>query len=948
MSTPRLFVIVAIVLVVLLAAAEGLVRSIGLEARRSLLQGRLSDAIGRDVTIRGDLRLGLLGGLRLVATDVVVANPPDRASPHLVEIGSVDLDLSAWRLLGGVIEVKGLHLLDADLYLEPDSAGRLGLVADVEALTEEPPTESMALRVQALEIERLRVFYRSRPGADLVTARFDVVSMRAEPIEGPLEVEIRGHLDGGPFDLKGRFGSLDELLDPTEPYPARVEGRILEAELQADGTVAEPRRLRGVDLAVSGRIPDLALLSESLDRELPKTGPVAVDVRLVNPDGRFALLDLRLATERPGPLGVVLTGSIRDLRELRGVDLDLELRAEGTDVLQALAERNIGGIGLLDADLVVSDADGTLGVEGEVHARGRDDSITLDLEGGQDDLSRIREIDVRAGLRARDIRVIADALGVEKSLPPIGPVVATGRFRDHDGAVGLYDIDVRVGSRDEAWAELSGSVADVINMAGLEIEARFGAVDLRHARHFLEREPPAIGGLEGMARASDRDGSLGIEHFTIGAGTHELVRIDVSGSFDHLREVDEITLQARVSARDLELFGQLLNADLPSIGPVEFEGSVTGSNESMKSRGTARLDETILKGRWSASFATGERPRIWGRVTSPHVRLRDVGIEPRHEPLQRVRGTDAGDVRGGASRSLPFERLRALDADVELRADRVTGRAGLEITDVTLSLRLEDGELMVPHFDGTWNGGALDAELRVDSRTPDPTVVLNWEATGMDVGRLASQLEDQPGGAGIVDALLALRSEGRTPAELRKNLAGKVWLVVRDGVTTANYVNQFLLTMLRISLPSLQTKEVVEVGCTVGEFDVEDGIATVGTLVLSGPQATVTGEGSVDIGRGRYDLRLTPRVRDPGLVSVAVSVDVTGPLEEPQFRPVKRTIATSAVRALANNLLRPGRFAMERLWTNGSGEDEDICARAQASRPDIQPLTARTEPTSPP
>jgi hypothetical protein len=496
----------------------------------------------------------------------------------------------------------------------------------------------MALRVQALEIERLRVFYRSRPGADLVTARFDVVSMRAEPIEGPLEVEIRGHLDGGPFDLKGRFGSLDELLDPTEPYPARVEGRILEAELQADGTVAEPRRLRGVDLAVSGRIPDLALLSESLDRELPKTGPVAVDVRLVNPDGRFALLDLRLATERPGPLGVVLTGSIRDLRELRGVDLDLELRAEGTDVLQALAERNIGGIGLLDADLVVSDADGTLGVEGEVHARGRDDSITLDLEGGQDDLSRIREIDVRAGLRARDIRVIADALGVEKSLPPIGPVVATGRFRDHDGAVGLYDIDVRVGSRDEAWAELSGSVADVINMAGLEIEARFGAVDLRHARHFLEREPPAIGGLEGMARASDRDGSLGIEHFTIGAGTHELVRIDVSGSFDHLREVDEITLQARVSARDLELFGQLLNADLPSIGPVEFEGSVTGSNESMKSRGTARLDATILKGRWSESFATGERTRIWGRVTSPHVRLRDVGIEPRHRDRSRSNG----------------------------------------------------------------------------------------------------------------------------------------------------------------------------------------------------------------------------------------------------------------------------------------------------------------------
>ena len=109
MSTRRL-VIVAVVLVLLLAAAEGLVRSIGFERQRALLEGRLSDAIGLDVSIRGDLHLGLLGGLRLVATNVVVASPPDRTSPHLVEIGSAELDLSAWQLLRGVIEVKSAFM----------------------------------------------------------------------------------------------------------------------------------------------------------------------------------------------------------------------------------------------------------------------------------------------------------------------------------------------------------------------------------------------------------------------------------------------------------------------------------------------------------------------------------------------------------------------------------------------------------------------------------------------------------------------------------------------------------------------------------------------------------------------------------------------------------------------------------------------------------------------
>jgi uncharacterized protein involved in outer membrane biogenesis len=940
----RRLLVIAVVLVAVLAAGEWLVESVDHERRRVLLEHRLSDAIGLDLSIRGDLHMELLGGLRLVATDVVVSNLQGRSSPHLVEIGGVDLDLKAWRLLQGVIEVEALHLVDTELYVEPDAEGRIGLTADVEALTDEPPRDRVALRIQEVELEELRIFYLPGPGHTVVSAHFDLLSVRAEPLEGPLHLEAEGELDGGPFDLTARLGPLSELLAPTQPYPLYLQGRVLEAEVEAEGTVEQPRHMGGLDVTISGRVPDLSVLSHSLDREIPRTGPLRVSARLTNANGPFALEDLRLTTEQAKPVRAEITGSIADLRRLRGINLELDLRTEGAEFLNRIAERRIDMIRALEAKLTVSDADGSLGVEGEMHASGRDDSVAIDLVGGQDDLSGLSEIDVTAGLRSRDVRVVARALGLQRPLPAIGPLVANGRLRDRNGSLGVDGLDVKIGHRDETWVELRGSIADVIQRTGVQLEAEFGAADLRHVRMFLERDPPAIGPFRGSATVSDLDGSMGVDRFEIKGGDDEQLHIDLAGKLDDLSETDEITLEARLSARDLSLVGRLFDVDLPDIGPVEFDGRVTGSNERLVSDGRIRLDKTIMKGSGAASFSTGGRPRVRARLASPHVRLRDVGIEPPDEPEDRPRGEASADARDDGffgPDPLPLDRLRLVDADVELRVGRVTGRSGLELEDVRLGVRLTDGELVVRDFDTGWKGGRLDSQMRVDSGTPNPVLVLESRATGLEVARLASQFEGETRRAGVVDLSVGLRAEGRTWPEIRSSLSGRLWLVVRDGAITSRYVSQFLRTVLRVSIPALRVKEMVSVGCTVGEFKVRDGIATIETMVLADEEATVTGQGSIDLGRGTYDLRLTPRAHDPGFLSMAVAVDVSGPLEAPQVRPVHRSIATSAAQAVFSNLMRPGRF-VARLRSQAPEETAaDFCTRAQAGLPEIQPVVAR-------
>jgi hypothetical protein len=134
--------------------------------------------------------------------------------------------------------------------------------------------------------------------------------------------------------------------------------------------------------------------------------------------------------------------------------------------------------------------------------------------------------------------------------------------------------------------------------------------------------------------------------------------------------------------------------------------------------------------------------------------------------------------------------------------------------------------------------------------------------------------------------------------------------------------------MVRVGFPSLmRTAEHTSVDCFRAELEIDEGMATARSLVLEGAQESVVGEGQIDLARGFYDLEMTPHTTRPGLISVAARIRVTGPLEDPRFTPVTRTIATSAVRGVISNALRPARAMLGMVGVGSSGTSVDPCAQ---------------------
>ena len=218
---------------------------------------------------------------------------------------------------------------------------------------------------------------------------------------------------------------------------------------------------------------------------------------------------------------------------------------------------------------------------------------------------------------------------------------------------------------------------------------------------------------------SDRDGSLGVETADLKLHREGLFSFQLRGAFDDLRELDEIEIAANLEARDLSLVGELLDVELPPIGPVSFSGRIRGSNEQLVSEGSMRLNRTVLDGEWTAVFGRDLRRSLTARIHSPHIFLADIGVEPaveRPELRRSAEGPSALQRWWSEEEPASFERLREFDLDVEARADRVSGHGGFDIRNLHSALRLHDGELVVRDAGASYKGGKVEANLRVDTR----------------------------------------------------------------------------------------------------------------------------------------------------------------------------------------------------------------------------------------
>jgi uncharacterized protein involved in outer membrane biogenesis len=861
----------------------------------------LTEAMGREVAIEGELRLQLSARPALTVTGLRVANAPWGAAPELLRAGRVELQALLAPLLGGRLELIRVGVEDTHLALEtgPDGARNWALGGEGSG---SGPTLALAEGLD-LRVQGSTLVFLDPGGGRASTVRIDRAEAHPAAPEGPLDLTVEGTWNGEPARLAGRVAPLAELLRQDRPYPVSLRGSALGVAIEAEGTVAAAADPRGLEVTVRASAPSLDRVRAVLGPGVPPGAALAATLRASRVgsvtraafDGSLGSARLTGTVEvRPGNRRPEVRGEI----EAVGLDLGKWLAREAAPARPpgAPADRHALDLRLPLARLA--------SVDGAVKLRGRGIRVTP----GEIDRLEV-DLALRDGtLTATGVRVESPVLTLTGSAvleaarrvpslalalqaPRVDPALlgTPGQALARAGARLTAAADLK--ARGEAMGALADALEGTVTLtwSGTRPEDRV-TVELRRApgnRRGKERPVTLAGQGSWAGQALQLEGDLGPPGRWLQAqralpvtltGRALGVQVSVQGIVDHPLRGAGLDLAATLEAESLAAARQALGVGFPRIEPVRVSAHLTGSVEALRlSALEARMGMVRAAGNLTLRAAP-ERPGVDGELQLEGLDLAALLAGSGTAPPPPAR-----EAPLFSTAPLPFEALSALDLRLSL-AVASGPDSWLAGTSHGGEVSLESGRLTADLEHALAGQLRLRSRLEADGRAPVPTVRLRVSDPAAEVGVLLAGTR----AAGLLEGRAALdldlRGQGRSLAAIAASLEGRASFVMGPGKANARGLDR-LVGGAQAVLGQLfsQDKRLATVNCVACEIEARGGQARVMVGLADTEYSTVWLEGGIDLARETLDLRAVPRQKGLVRLSVAVPVRVRGPLPNPSY-----------------------------------------------------------------
>lgn len=461
--------------------------------------------------------------------------------------------------------------------------------------------------------------------------------------------------------------------------------------------------------------------------------------------------------------------------------------------------------------------------------------------------------------------------------------------------------------------------------AGGEFALDIDGVELVDARVAVD---DAKGGIKGEVRG------LSLELGRLVSGTSAPFALAADFAFEQpaLRGRLETGGEMLVEAQRLAVRGLTLDLALTPAQTAALRLSLAGDLEHALDTGNTRaqfkgrFDDSALEG--SVDTAQGQplkfalkldRLDVDRYTAGPSAAPQPVKDAPSTAPVAAGEGGKAAGAQGRARGDaqpvdLSFAAGAPLDGRLEVGELRA---AGLTLNEVSARLTGDGRSLSVAPLAARGYGGTMKGELRVDAA--GQRVRVQQSFADIQVGPLLRDLAGKDTLEGRGSLAFDVDTRGRTVGELKRALAGKAELALRDGAIKGFNVGQILrdgqalLSGQRDESYQFRRTEQTDFSALDASFRIAGGVARNDDLALLSPLLRVGGEGLIDIGGNRIDYTLRTSVVATAegqggaglekLRGLTVPVRITGPLEAPAPQVLwSAVVGDAARRALAERL----------------------------------------------
>lgn len=400
-----------------------------------------------------------------------------------------------------------------------------------------------------------------------------------------------------------------------------------------------------------------------------------------------------------------------------------------------------------------------------------------------------------------------------------------------------------------------------------------------------------------------------------------------------LRDFD---LALALSGKNLEDLYPLLGLALPPTPPYALDGRLTRDIDGKRTtwhydRFSGKVGDSDLAG--SASVTTGgARPYLRGDLVSRKLDFDDLagfvggapdtgGGESTNPELAALAAQRAASPRLLPDTPYNLEKLRAMDADVRLKAARIVAPK-LPLDDMDAHLKLEGGLLRLDPLNFGVAGGDIRSTIRMDARESPIRTRADIGARGLNLGKLLPDSKLAQDAIGKIGGDIHLAGAGNSIATMLGTSDGTAIVGMGKG-RISNLVMELAGLDIAEALKFLiEGDRQIPIRCAFGDFKVADGLMTANALAFDTTDTIIVGEGTISLKDETLQLRLRPRPKDRSFLVLRSPLIAEGTFKHPRFHPdYARVGLRGAIALVLANIAPPA--ALLATIELGPGKDAD-------------------------
>ena len=297
------------------------------------------------------------------------------------------------------------------------------------------------------------------------------------------------------------------------------------------------------------------------------------------------------------------------------------------------------------------------------------------------------------------------------------------------------------------------------------------------------------------------------------------------------------------------------------VGGSDLSGTIRVDTEPKRPFMKADLVSNMLDFKDLAGFIGGTPGTTSGRTAS--------------EEQQKLAADDKENDRIFPDQRFSLERLRAMDADVRLRAKRILA-PNLPIDDLNAKLSLNDGVL---RFDpavfgvadgrmeiySTFDGSKRPSKVRIDSRLKQ-----------LNLKRFLADSSFAQKTIGPIGGRINISGTGESFRELMATASGNTFFVMSGGEISELLVRLAGLDVARTLGVLVRGDKPIPIRCALLDVQGENGQMGVQTLVFDTANSVISGEGKIDLRDEKVNMVVIPEPKNFSPLSLRSFIRVTG------------------------------------------------------------------------